>query len=64
MVSNQGKRLTISILRRTKDSLDSIKHPGQSYDGLIQELIELWEKEHGVEESGRGSSERRPGKSH
>jgi two-component system OmpR family response regulator len=23
---------------------DSVKHPGQSYDGLIQELINVWEE--------------------
>ena len=44
VVTNQVKRTTISILRRTKDALDSMKHPGQSYDGLIQELIKFWEQ--------------------
>jgi len=48
----KAKRTTISILRETKDSLDSIKHTGQSYDGLIQELVRLWKKQHGVEETG------------
>jgi len=40
----------------TKQLLDSIKHTGQSYNGLIQELVPLWEKEHGVE---RPSAEQR-----
>ena len=44
---DKAKRTTISISHPTKRILDSIKHPGQSYDGLIQELIKLWEKEHG-----------------
>jgi hypothetical protein len=44
---DKAKRTTISISQPTKRILDSIKHPGQSYDGLIQELIKLWEKEHG-----------------
>ncbi|MBA7624902.1 hypothetical protein ES703_32316 [subsurface metagenome] len=47
LVVNKAKRTTISISQPTKHILDSIKHPGQSYDGLIQELIKLWEKEHG-----------------
>ena len=43
------KRASLSILKETKGMLDSIKHTGQSYEGLIQELIRLWEKEHGGE---------------
>lgn len=38
------KRKTISILAETKDALDSIKHPGQSYDGLTQEIIRFWKE--------------------
>ena len=49
VTSNKAKRTTISISRASKDGLDSVKHPGQSYDGLIQELVRLWQKEHGVE---------------
>lgn len=52
-MANKAKRTTISISRATKDALDSIKHPGQSNDGLIQELVNLWQKEHGVEEKGK-----------
>jgi len=33
------KRSSISVSRQTKDALDSLKHVGQSYDGLIQELV-------------------------
>ncbi len=44
VVTNESKRATIAILQRTKDGLDSIKHPGQTYDGVIQELIDLWKK--------------------
>jgi hypothetical protein len=36
------KRSSISISQRTKDTLDSIKHAGQSYDGVIQELAGFW----------------------
>lgn len=43
VVSNQAKgRTSISVSRQTKDNLDSIKHTGQSYSGLIQELVEFW----------------------
>lgn len=45
------KQASLSISNETKGLLDSIKHPGQSYNGLIQELIRFWEKEHGVEEN-------------
>ena len=44
MVTDESKRTTIAILQRTKDGLDSVKHPGQTYDGVIQELIDLWKK--------------------
>ena len=44
MVTSESKRTTIAILERTKDDLDSVKHPGQTYDGVIQELIDLWKK--------------------
>jgi len=43
------KRASLSILKETKGMLDSIKHTGQSYEGLIQELIKLWGKERGGE---------------
>ena len=42
MVNDKGKRTTIAILQQTKDGLDSIKHSGQSYDGVIQDLIRFW----------------------
>ena len=47
-------RASLSISKETKALLDSIKHTGQSYNGLIQELVEVWKKEHRVEESARG----------
>lgn len=50
------KRASLSISKETKEMLDSIKHTGQSYGGLIQELIKLWEKEYGTEESGHAPS--------
>ena len=39
------KRDSISISKETKAVLDSIKRPGQSYDGVIQELVMIWESQ-------------------
>jgi hypothetical protein len=44
-VKNQ-KRSNISVSQRTKDALDSIRHAGQSYDGVIQELTGFWKSSH------------------
>ncbi|MBA7601439.1 hypothetical protein ES703_08512 [subsurface metagenome] len=38
------KRATLNISATTKDALDSVKHPRQSYDGVIQELIAIRKK--------------------
>lgn len=54
--TKKKKRASLSISKETKELLDSIKHTGQSYNGLIQELVSLWEKEYGVE---RPSAEQR-----
>ena len=40
--SQNRERSSLNISRQTKDDLDSIKHSGQSYDGLIQELVKFW----------------------
>jgi hypothetical protein len=37
-------RTTIKINIETKVKLDSLKHPGQSYDGIIKEIIEKLKK--------------------
>jgi hypothetical protein len=39
------KRAHISLNSRTKDTLDSIRAPGQSYDGVIRQLIKLWDRQ-------------------
>ena len=46
VAGNEKKHLTISVTGPTKETLDSIKHPGQSYDGQIQELVILWKEQH------------------
>jgi hypothetical protein len=35
----------ININSQTKDALKSLKAPGQSYDGVIRQLVELWKRE-------------------
>jgi predicted CopG family antitoxin len=40
-------RTTIKISIETKAKLDSLKHPGQSIDGIIRELIEERKKAKG-----------------
>jgi len=48
VVGNQArKRTSIGVSRQTKANLDSIKHAGQSYSGLIQELLEFWKAKKG-----------------
>jgi len=43
------KRVSISISKETKVFLDSIKRPGQSYDGAICELVVCWQEKQEVE---------------
>ena len=38
------RRSCIAVRQQTKDDLDSVKHPGQSYDGVIQDLLEFWKQ--------------------
>lgn len=49
MAKDKPKRLTVSLSQQTKEELDTIKHTGQSYDGVTQELIKLWRREKGIE---------------
>ena len=44
------KRASMSIARETKEFLDSIKRPGQSYDGVIRELVICWKRNQEAEE--------------
>jgi hypothetical protein len=37
------KQVTLKIRVSTRKKLDKIKHPGQSYDGIIRELLESYE---------------------
>ena len=40
-----NKRAHISLKPQTWEVLASIRAPGQSFDGIIQQLIILWEKQ-------------------
>ena len=51
MVTQPMKRSHLSISKQTKNDLDSIKHPGQSYDGLLKELVKFWEEKHLITET-------------
>ncbi len=35
---------TIAMHKGTKERIDSIKAPGQCYDGFIKELVDYWER--------------------
>lgn len=48
MVTKEStRRSCISVSREAKNALDSIKHEGQSYNGLIQELVKFWQEKKG-----------------
>ncbi len=42
VTKESARRSCISVSLETKNALDLIKHEGQSYNGLIQELIKFW----------------------
>jgi hypothetical protein len=39
------KSAVIRVSKETRDKLHSIKNPGQTLDGIITQLIELWEQQ-------------------
>ena len=43
-VKRETSRTTIGLRRTTKDRLDHSKSPGQSYDGFIRQLVDLWDR--------------------
>ncbi len=40
-----NKRTTIGLKESTKIKLDKNRAPGQCYDGFINQLVDLWEKD-------------------
>ncbi len=47
------RRVTVSISGETKEQLDSIKHTGQSYEGLIRDLVICWRRMQGGDANRR-----------
>lgn len=50
MKKRQG-RATVSMSIQTKEELDGIKHTGQSYEGLLRDLVDFWQKAHPPKEA-------------
>lgn len=46
MIEENADRITtsIAIWRSTKERLDKHKAPGQSYNGFICQLVDLWKR--------------------
>ena len=42
--STGSPRSTIGIKQSTKNRLDVYRYPGQSYDGFLRQLLDMWEK--------------------
>ena len=61
-VNGNRKRTTVSISCQTKEELDKLKHPGQSYDGLFKELLGFWVEEHEYKAIARKTDDRGAGK--
>ncbi len=38
------KAVSIRVKKETRDRLHAVKNPGQTLDGIITQLIDLWEK--------------------
>ena len=47
--SGNKHRVAVNLSSETKAALDALKHPGQSYNGFMKELIGFWRSEHGIE---------------
>jgi hypothetical protein len=45
MKGKNKKRVSLSVSRETKAMLDTVKHTGQSYNGLLQELVTFWKEQ-------------------
>ncbi|MFH0768359.1 MAG: hypothetical protein V1932_02170 [Chloroflexota bacterium] len=45
MEGKNKKRVSLSISTETKAMLDSIRHAGQSYNGVLRELVNFWNKQ-------------------
>lgn len=43
------KAVVIRVRKETRDRLHAVKNPGQSLDGIITQMIDLWEKQKKLE---------------
>lgn len=44
--SSLDQRTSLPLKRSTKNELTKIKHTGQSYDGILREMIDFWKQGH------------------
>lgn len=44
---SKKERAALNITLEAKSQLDSIKSAGQSYDGVIRELVKFWKQKKG-----------------
>ncbi len=40
------QKTTVGLSQYTKETLNSMKQVGQTYDNLVRELIEFWDNKH------------------
>jgi hypothetical protein len=43
-MGNLSPRTTVGLKKTTKARLDGNRAPGQSYDGFLSQMVELWEE--------------------
>jgi len=49
------KTVPIKVRKETREKLHAIKNPGQSLDGIITQLIELWVQQKGIKIKATGN---------
>ena len=50
--------VTIRVRKETRARLHAVKNPGQSLDGIITQMIDLWEKQKKQETAGATAREK------
>ena len=53
----QGK--SIKLKAKTIERLEKIKHQGQSYDGIVAELLDFYDTDKGTDSSGKQAQGRK-----
>lgn len=43
-------RSTIGLRVGTKERLDKCRAPGQCYDGILKQMVDMWEEVHNVDQ--------------